>query len=71
MGNPIRSEEDAFRWLVGIGAYLGAIGVASRIGTDVALAVFLLETAALVGVYVMRKRRRASARRSSTESDVP
>jgi fatty acid desaturase len=53
--NPLRSEAEAFRFLVAVACYCGAIGLASVLGGGwAALAVFL----ALTGAVALRLLRR-------------
>lgn len=48
MRNPLRSEEAAFRFLLWVIGYFGLIAVGAVIDTWLGLAVFLVETAAIV-----------------------
>ena len=52
MKNPFRSEEAAFRFLLLVIGFLGLVAVASLINRWAGLAVFLLETGALVSWWV-------------------
>ena len=52
MRNPFRSEEAAFRFLLLVIGFLGLVAVASLINRWAGLAVFLLETGALVSWWV-------------------
>ncbi len=49
MKNPFRTEAAAFHFLWGTIGYFGLIAIASLINTWAGIAVFLLETAVLVG----------------------
>jgi hypothetical protein len=62
--NPLRSEAEAFRFVLGSLAYFGAIAVAAVINRWLGLAVFVLLTAALV-VWWMRARRAEQPRREA------
>jgi hypothetical protein len=55
MRNPFRTEEAAFRFLWLAIGYFGLIAIASVINTWAGLAVFLLETGALVTWFVMSR----------------
>lgn len=44
MRNPLRTEDAAFRLLLGVGAYLGLIGLGSVISTWLGVAVFVILT---------------------------
>src|ERR1700730_1897884 len=52
MRNPFRSEEAAFRFLLLVIGFLGLVAVASLINRWAGLAVFLLETGALLSWWV-------------------
>jgi hypothetical protein len=54
--NPLRSEEEAFRFVIGALAYFGAIGAAAAIDKWAGLVVFIVLTAAVV-VWWLRSRR--------------
>ena len=62
MINPLRSEAEAFRFVLGSLAYFGAIAVAAVINRWLGVAVFVLLTAALV-VWWVRARRAEQPRR--------
>jgi hypothetical protein len=55
MRNPFRSEESAFKFLLLAIAYFGSIGIASVINKWAGLAVFLLETGAIVTWWLMTR----------------
>ncbi len=52
MRNPFRSEEAAFRFLLLVIGFLGLIAIASLINRWAGLAVFLLETGAVISFWV-------------------
>jgi hypothetical protein len=54
--SPLVSEENAFRLVLLTLGYLGLIAVGAAINTWLGLAVFLVETAAIV-VWIVRRRR--------------
>jgi hypothetical protein len=56
MINPLRSEEEAFRFVIGALVYFGAIAIAAVIEKWLGVAVFVLLTAAVV-VWWLRARR--------------
>jgi hypothetical protein len=57
MINPLRSEAEAFRFLIASIAYFGAIVIASVVGgTWVGLAVFIVLTAAVLGWWLRARR---------------
>jgi len=62
--NPLRSEAEAFRFVLGSLAYFGAIAVAAVINRWLGVAVFVLLTAALV-VWWVRARRAEQPRREA------
>jgi hypothetical protein len=62
MRNPFRSEDAAFRFLLLVIGFLGLVAVASLINRWAGLAVFLLETGALVSWWLTT--------RSSTEAPI-
>ena len=64
MINPLRSEAEAFRFVLGSLAYFGAIAVAAVINRWLGVAVFVLLTAALV-VWWVRARRAEQPRREA------
>jgi hypothetical protein len=55
MQNPFRTEEAAFRFLWLTIVYFGLIAIGSLINTWVGLAVFLLETGALIGWWLTKR----------------
>ena len=64
MINPLRSEAEAFRFVLGSLAYFGAIAVAAVINTWLGVAVFVVLTAVLV-VWWARARRAEQPRREA------
>jgi uncharacterized membrane protein YjgN (DUF898 family) len=58
VGNPLRSEAEAFRFLLFAIGYFALIVIGSLIDTWVGLAVFILLTCAVIWVVVTRLRRR-------------
>ena len=58
MGNPLRSEAEAFRFLLLAIGYFALIVIGSLIDTWVGLAVFIVLTCAVIWVVVTRLRRR-------------
>ena len=58
MGNPLRSEAEAFRFLLFAIGYFALIVIGSLIDTWVGLAVFILLTGAVIWVVVTRLRKR-------------
>jgi GABA permease len=62
MRNPFRSEEAAFRFLLLVIGFLGLVAIASLINRWAGLAVFLLETGALLSWWLTT--------RSSTEAPI-
>ena len=57
MGNPLRSEAEAFRFLLLAIGYFALIVIGSLIDTWVGLAVFIVLTCAVIWVVVTRLRR--------------
>ena len=57
MGNPLRSEAEAFRFLLLAIGYFALIVIGSLIDTWVGLAVFIVLTFAVIWVVVTRLRR--------------
>ena len=55
MRNPFKSEESAFRFLMGVIAYFAIIAIASVINKWAGLAVFLLMTGGLVTWWLMSR----------------
>jgi hypothetical protein len=60
--NPLRSEAEAFRFLLWSIGYFGLIAIAAVIDTWLGLAVFLLLTAAVVSWWVRARRQEAPRR---------
>jgi Flp pilus assembly protein TadB len=60
VGNPLRSEAEAFRFLLFAIGYFALIVIGSLIDTWVGLAVFILLTCAVIWVVVARLRKRES-----------
>ena len=56
MGNPLRSEQDAFRFLLLAIGYFALIVIGSLIDVWVGLAVFVVLTAAIVWRLVSHRR---------------
>jgi hypothetical protein len=54
--NPLRSEEEAFRFVIGAVAYFGAIGGAAAVDKWAGLVVFIVLTAAVVLWWVRARR---------------
>jgi hypothetical protein len=64
MINPLRSEEEAFRFVIGALAYFGAIGGAAAIDKWAGLVVFIVLTAAVVVWWVRARRDEAPAKQT-------
>ena len=63
MINPLRSEEEAFRFVIGALAYFGAIAIASVLGGRWAgLAVFIVASAIVLGWWARARREEAPIR---------
>jgi hypothetical protein len=61
--NPLRSEEEAFRFVIGALAYFGAIAIASVLGGRWAgLAVFIVASAIVLGWWARARREEAPIR---------
>jgi Flp pilus assembly protein TadB len=59
VANPLRSEQDAFRFVLLTIGYFALIVIGSAIDVWVGVAVFVLLTAGIVWLVVSRGRRRA------------
>ena len=72
MINPLRSEAEAFRFVLGSLAYFAAIAVSAVINTWFGVAVFVVLTTALV-VWWLRARRAEQPRRPAGRpaADIP
>jgi GABA permease len=71
MRNPFRTEEAAFRFLWLTIVYFGLIAIASVINTWAGLAVFLLETGALIAWWLTTRDRREPIEKQAPPSHPP
>jgi hypothetical protein len=71
MRNPFRTEEAAFRFLLLVIAYFALIAIASVINTWFGLAVFLLETGALITWWLMTRDKREAPEKQAAPPHPP